>query len=100
MKEVTVSGLTFQYKVKYESSEFGDYAKTLFCDGTKMVKRCRFNWKKFSFEYYMKEVPNVVFVIYEDANSKYITKEWWRKEIEKQISLLNRSYELENNQLI
>jgi hypothetical protein len=47
-----------------------------------------------------KQVPNLAFKIYANSRDLGLSKEWWAKEIENQISLLDRALEIKNGILI
>lgn len=97
MKEITINGRTFQYKTIWTGGEYGKSPETIFYDGTESYvyrKYILFGKKIIGIK------PREVFRIYDDSNSKRLTKDWWRTQIEKEIELLDRASELEKGELI
>lgn len=97
MEEIKIGNRTLQFKVCCEADEAGIYNYTEFYYGTRTVTR-----KKWIFwgETITKEVPVLVFTIYQDINSPRLTKEYWRREIGIQLDLLNRRDQLTRKEYI
>ena len=91
MKEITIGNRTLQFKVCCEANECDSYEYTEFYEGTETVTR-----KKWLFwgETITEERPKLVFTIYRDITSSKLTKEYWRREIGKEIELLDRRDEI------
>ena len=97
LKEIEINGRKFQYAVQCEVSEADSYEYTEFYDGIEITKRKK--WILWGEEIEIAK-PKVAFTIYKDIHNPKLTKEWWRREIRKEVSLLKRSEEIENGQLI
>ena len=96
-KEIEIDSRKFQYAVQYEANEADSYEYTEFYDGMEIKTR-----KKWIFWGETIEIarPKKVFTIWSDINNPRLTKEWWRREIRKEIELLKRSEEIKNGQVI
>jgi hypothetical protein len=97
LKEIEIDGRKFQYAVQCEANECDSYEYTEFYDGMEITKRKK--WILWGEEIEIAK-PKVAFTIYKDIHNPKLTKEWWRREIRKEVSLLKRSEEIENGQLI
>ena len=97
LKEIEINGRKFQYAVQCEVNEADSYEYTEFYDGIEITKRKK--WILWGEEIEIAK-PKVAFTIYKDIHNPKLTKEWWRREIRKEVSLLKRSEEIENGQLI
>lgn len=87
MKEITIGNRTLQFQVKCEANEAESYEYTEFYEGTETVSRKKWVfWGKTITE----ERPKLVFTIYSDICSTNLTKEYWRREINKKLELLDR----------
>jgi len=91
MKEITIGNRTLQFQVKCEANEADSYEYAEFYEGTETVTRKK--WLLFG-ETITKEEPKLVFTIYSDITSSRLTKEYWRREISKQLELLDRRDEI------
>lgn len=91
MKEIIIGNRTLQFQVMCEANECDSYEYTEFYEGTETVTR-----KKWLFwgETITEEKPKLVFTIYRDITSPKLTKEYWRREISKEIELLDRRDEI------
>lgn len=97
MKKITISGREFQYQNFWYESEFGDYAKTTFYQGTK-TETYRKYW--LFGPMITVEVPIEVFVFDDDIESNRFTKEELRQKLEKKVKLLDRQAEIDRGELI
>ena len=97
MKEITIGNRTLQFEVKCEASECDSYEFTEFYEGTETVTR-----KKWLFwgETITEVKPKLVFTIWRDITSPKLTKEYWRREIGKEIELLDRRDQILNGEYI
>jgi hypothetical protein len=97
MKELTIGGRTLQFQVKCEANEADSYEYTEFYEGTETVSR-----KKWVFwgETITTVRPKEVFTIYSDITSSKLTKEYWRREISKQLELLDRRDEISKGEYV
>jgi hypothetical protein len=91
MKEITIGNRTLQFQVKCEANEADSYEYTEFYEGNETVTRKK--WLFFG-ETITEEKPKLVFTIYSDITSSHLTKEYWRREISKQLELLDRRDEI------
>jgi hypothetical protein len=98
-KSVEVNGVVLYYDSGWSGDDYGEWYETWFYEETEIVKRKKGHWFKKS-EYYDVEVPKILFTIYEDINNIRLSKNWWRNEIEKELSLINRKDEIEQGKLI
>jgi hypothetical protein len=91
MKEITIGNRTLQFQVCCEANEADSYEYTEFYEVTETVTR-----KKWLFwgETITEEKPKLVFTIYRDITSPKLTKEYWRRELAKEIELLDRKDEI------
>ena len=97
MKDITIGGRTLQFKVMCEANEVDSYEYTEFYEGTETVSRKKWLlWGKTITE----EKPKLVFTIYRDITNPKLTKEYWRREILKEIELLDRRDEIENGEYL
>jgi len=97
LKTIEIDGRKFQYAVQYEANECDSYEYTEFYEGMEITKRKK--WILWGGEIEIAK-PKLVFTIYSDIHNPRLTKEWWRREIRKEVSLLKRSEEINNGQLI
>lgn len=97
MKELTIEGRTFQYKVTYFTSEYSDYYVTEFFEGTCTIMR-----KKYLFfgEEVEKKIPNFSFNLYVNIEDERYTKREIREMIMKKIELLNRKEEIKRGEIV
>lgn len=91
MKEITIGNRTLQFEVLCEANEADSYEYTEFYEGTETLTR-----KKWIFwgETITTVEPKLVFTIYKDITSPKLTKEYWRREISKELELLDRRDEI------
>ena len=87
MKEITIGNRTLQFAVLCEANEADSYEYTEFYEGTETVTRKK--WLLWG-ETITTEKPKLVFTIYADINSSKLTKEYWRREINAKLELLDR----------
>jgi len=97
MKELTIMGRTFQYKITYYFSEYGDRASTEFFEGKETIKKKKY-W--LFGEEIEKEVPKHSFTIHIDIEDETYTKNEIRTRLIKKIELLNRKKEIERGEII
>ena len=97
MKELTIEGRTFQYKVSYFYSEYSDYHITEFFEGTCTIKRKKY-WV-FG-EEIEKKIPNFSFNLYVNIEDERHTKKEIREMIIKKIELLNRKEEIKKGEIV
>jgi hypothetical protein len=97
MKDITIGGRTLQFKVCYEANECDDYEYTEFYEGTETVSYKK--WGLFG-ETITEEIPKLVFTIYRDITNPKLTKEYWKREITREIELLDRKDEIERGEYI
>ena len=97
MKEITIGNRTLQFQVLCEANEADSYEYTEFYEGTETVTR-----KKWLFwgETITEERPKLVFTIYSDITNPKLTKEYWRREIGKELELLDRRDEIRKGEYI
>ena len=97
MTEITIGNRTLQFEVKCEANECDSYEFTEFYEGTETVTR-----KKWLFwgETITTVKPKLVFTIYRDITSSKLTKEYWRREISKEIELLDRKDQITRGEYI
>jgi hypothetical protein len=97
LKEIEIDGRKFQYAVQCEVNEADSYEYTEFYEGIEITTR-----KKWIFWGEKVEIakPKLAFTIYKDIHNPRLTKEWWRREIRKEVELLTRSEEITKGQLI
>jgi hypothetical protein len=96
MKTIKVNDIELQYKVFEDITEYGSSIWTEFYLGTETVTERKY-WLFGSL--ITKEVPKLVFKIYEDAYNISLSKEFWRTAIQKKLDLLYRREELERGEL-
>ena len=97
LKEIEIDGRKFQYAVQCEANEADSYEYTEFYDGIEITKRKK--WILWGEEITIAK-PKLVFTIYSDINNPRLTKEWWRREIRKEVELLTRSEEIAKGEVI
>lgn len=97
MKELTIEGRTFQYKIKYFTSEYSDYYVTEFFEGTCTIKR-----KKYLFfgEEVEKKIPKFSFELYANIEDERYTKKEIREMLIKKIELLDRKEEIKRGEIV
>lgn len=102
MKEICLDGRNLQYKAihEYSPGEHGySFDYTEFFEGydvrTRRTGFLGLFGKKESYK-----VPKKVFVIYKNADDPNLPKEFWKKEIRKQLKKLDRKKQLEKGELI
>jgi len=93
MKQITINNETFFYKT---FSYHGEH-KTEFWKGSKKTFRRKYIFFGPIIE---SSEPDVLFTIYNDSDSPYLTKSWWRDEINKRIETLKRKEQLKKGELI
>lgn len=98
MKNITIDGRTFQYKVVWNISEYGSAAETDFFEGVERVKVFQFCfWRPAKY----KEIPKLVFTVFADIESAEYSKEHVRYMIQKKIDeLYNRPQELLRGEIV
>lgn len=98
MKTIKIGGRELQYQTLWDEALDGsDIIYTEFYEGTE-VQKCK---KYILFGPVIeKEVPKLLFTIYQDANNERLTKGWWIEAILHELELLTRKEELERGELI
>jgi hypothetical protein len=91
---ITIGGRTLTFEV-YLSDESYDY--TYLYEGTE--KHTYKKWGLFG-ETITEEIPKYVFTIEEAITNPKKSKEWWQKELTKEIELLDRKEEIERGEFI
>jgi hypothetical protein len=91
---ITIAGRTLTFEV-FLSDESND--RTEFYEGTYTN-----TYKKWNFfgETITEEIPKLVFTIEEAITNPKKSKEWWQKELTKEIELLDRKGEIERGEFI
>jgi hypothetical protein len=97
----TIDGRELKYKITWYTSEWGEYVETEFFETCDIKKRKE--WIFWGKEYEI-IIPHTIFTVYKDFHSPKLTKEYWRREIRKQLvkydSLKNREDEIKNGEFI
>jgi hypothetical protein len=97
MKTIKIGDRELQYQTVWDEALDGsDVIYTEFYEGTEVKKSKKYIVFGPVIE---KEVPKLIFTIYEDANNTRVTKEWWRETILLELKLINRKEELERGEL-
>jgi hypothetical protein len=91
---ITIAGRTLTFEVIL-SDESND--RTEFYEGTETHTYKK--WGLFG-ETITEELPKYVFTIEEAITNPKKSKEWWQKELTKEIELLNRKEEIERGEFI
>ena len=91
---LTIAGRTLTFEVFYSDDSY-DY--TEFYEGTE--KHTYKKWGLFG-ETITEELPKLVFTIDEAITNPNKSKEWWQKELTKEIELLTRKEEIERGEFI
>jgi len=97
MKTITISGREFQYQIFWYDGEYGDYAQTIFYQGTEIENKRKF-W--LFGPIITVEVPIEVFKFDGSIESVNFTKDELRKKLEKKVKLLDRQEEIDRGELI
>jgi hypothetical protein len=97
METITISGRDFDYKVVYYDGEYGDYAETIFYQGSETETHRKF-W--LFGPIITVEVPIEVFKFDGNIESNHYTKKELRKKLEKKVKLLDRQAEIDRGELI
>jgi hypothetical protein len=91
---ITIAGRTLTFEV-FLSDESND--RTEFYEGT--YTNTYKKWGLFG-ETITEELPKLVFTIEEAITNPKKSKEWWQKELTKEIELLDRKEEIERGEFI
>jgi hypothetical protein len=91
---ITIAGRTLTFEV-FLSDESND--RTEFYEGT--YTNTYKKWGLFG-ETITEEIPKCVFTICEAITNPKKSKEWWQKELTKEIELLDRKEEIERGEFI
>ena len=91
---ITIAGRTLTFEV-FLSDESND--RTEFYEGTETHTYKK--WGLFG-ETITEEIPKYVFTIEEAITNPKKSKEWWQKELTKEIELLDRKGEIERGEFI
>jgi hypothetical protein len=91
---ITIAGRTLTFEV-FLSDESND--RTEFYEGT--YTNTYKKWGLFG-ETITEEIPKLVFTIEEAITNPKKSKEWWQKELTKEIELLDRKGEIERGEFI
>ena len=91
---ITIGGRTLTFEV-YLSDE--SYDRTEFYEGTETHTYKK--WGLFG-DTITEEIPKHVFTIYEAITNPKKSKEWWQKELTKEVELLDRKEEIERGEFI
>jgi len=94
---IEIDGRRLYYKGFCEVSEVGTYYWTEFYETTEIIK-----YRKWFFfgPVLTKEVPKVLFTIFEDCNNPLRDREWWSEAIRKKLSIESRKIEIDSGKLI
>ncbi len=97
MKTLTINNRTFEYKLCWHSSEYGDSEWTEFYEGT-ITETHKKYWL------FGKEIttikPKKVFTIWKNIESKRHTKKEVRDWVQYEVELLNRAEEIRRGEII
>jgi hypothetical protein len=97
MKTIKIGARELQYQTLCDEGLDGsDVIYTEFYEGTETYKAKKYLIFGPVIE---KEVPKLLFTIYEDSNNERLTKGWWREKILRELELVNRKEELERGEL-
>ena len=91
---ITIAGRTLTFEV-FLSDESND--RTEFYEGT--YTNTYKKWGLFG-ETITEEIPKCVFTIEEAITNPKKSKEWWQKELTKEVELLDRKEEIERGEFI
>lgn len=97
LKTLEVNGVTLQYGVHHDCSEYGETSLTRFYHGT--ITRTYKKYWLFG-EVITNIEPKYVFTIWGDIESKSYTKKQLRKLIEHQLELMYREEEIDRGEII
>ena len=98
MRSVEIAGRVFEYDtyfISYGEDVCSDPV-TFFYEGTETITKRK--WILFGPTIEVTQ-PKLVFKIYADSNNTRLSKEWWREKILNEISLLERSEEIDRGEL-
>lgn len=91
---ITIAGRTLTFEVIYSDES---YDRTRFYEGTETHTYKK--WGLFG-DTITEQVPKYVFTIDEAITNPNKSKEWWEKELLKEIKLLERKEEIERGEFI
>lgn len=97
MKTLTINNRTLQYKLCFDSFEYGDSEWTEFYEGT--ITETHKKYWLFGEEITTVK-PRKVFTIWANIESKHITKKEVRTWIEREVELLDREDEIRRGEII
>lgn len=99
---INIDGRELMYTVHSDSGEYGVWCWTHFYETTFTLRTRK--WFDLFGPIIEREVPNIMFTIRENIYSKRLTKEFWRREISKNLkkydSLKHREDEIKNGEFI
>lgn len=97
METIIISGREFQYEILWYDGEYGDYAETIFYQGTttETKRKYLFFGPKITVE-----VPIQVFKFDGNIKSNRYTKKELKEKLEKKVKLLDRQAEIDRGELI
>ena len=91
---ITIGGRTLTFEVCFSDES---YDRTYFYEGTETHTYKK--WGLFG-DTITEEIPKHVFTIDEAITNHYKSKEWWQKELTKEVELLARKEEIERGEFI
>jgi hypothetical protein len=97
METIIISGREFQYEIVWYDGEYGDYAETIFYQGTETETKRKY---LFFGPIITVEVPIKVFKFDGNIKSNHYTKKELRERLEKKVKLLDRQAEIDRGELI
>jgi|688.fasta_scaffold755203_3 hypothetical protein len=97
METITISGREFQYEIFWYDGEYGDYAETVFYQGTKTETKHKY---LLFGPMITVEAPIQVFKFSGSIKSIDYTKKQLREKLEKKVELIDRQAEIDRGELI
>jgi hypothetical protein len=93
--KITFNGRTLNFEVKYYRDSFLD--KTNFYEGYETL-----TFKKWQFfgETMTKQVPKYVFTINSAITNEHLSKDFWERELNEKIKILERKEEIERKEFV
>lgn len=98
MKKIEINGRVLEYETITNTYEYGEYYETRFYEGYHVVRRKK--WFGLFGPVIETKEPNFLFSILEDSRNPNRSKQWWRVEIDKQLSRIERLEEINRDELI
>jgi hypothetical protein len=97
MKEININGINLKYQTFYDACEYGESTRTEFYLGTVVIIK-----KKWVFygPTYEEVIPKKIFTIFADTQNANLSRDWWRAQIEKHLTILNRAEEIAKGEII